>query len=148
HSALCILLNCLARPAVVTTLVAAPEKKRKVRECFVHETTEDEKFTGRAQMLARLDDWAADPSVRLVAISALGGLGKTALLGKWLRTGTHRRDGIFFWSFYRERQSAKMIEALKEFSVGSGSLAIGLDGLEIIQESPGTTGYGKLLDPT
>ena len=78
----------------------------KVRQGFVHETTEDEKFTGRLDMLERFDAWAADPSVRLIAISALGGLGKTALLGKWLRSGAHRRQGVFFWSFYRDRDTA------------------------------------------
>jgi hypothetical protein len=33
---------------------------------FVHESTDDEKFTGRVDVLKRLDDWAADAGVRLV----------------------------------------------------------------------------------
>ena len=146
HSALVVLLDSLARPAKTQVPVAAPPAA-PVRQCFVHETTEDAKFTGRLDTLERLDAWAADPAVRLVAISALGGLGKTALLGKWLRGGVHRRRGVFFWSFYRDRDAARMLEALDEFAQGSGILAIALDGLEVIQESPGTTGYGKLLDP-
>jgi len=40
-----------------------------------------------------------------------------------------------------------MLKALAEFAAPGESLAIALDGLEVIQESPGTTGYGKLLDP-
>jgi len=149
HSALVVLLDSLARPAPVPEPIptAPPAPAAKVRQRFVHETTEDEKFTGRLDMLERLDAWAADPSVRLVAISALGGLGKTALLGKWLRSGAHRRQGVFFWSFYRDRDTEAMLEALKEFAQPGGALAIALDGLEVIQESPGTTGYGKLLDP-
>ncbi len=148
HGALVVLLESLAQPtAARAPAPAPPAPTAKVRQRFVHETTEDEKFTGRRDMLERLDTWAADPSVRLIAISALGGSGKTALLGKWLRNGAHRRQGVFFWSFYRERDTALMLKALDEFAQGAGSLAIALDGLEVIQESPGTTGYGKLLDP-
>jgi hypothetical protein len=86
--------------------------------------------------------------VRLIAISALGGLGKTALLGAWLRKGAHRREGVFLWSFYGDQSTARMLKALEEFKQPGGSLAIALDGLEAIQDSPGTSGYGKLLDPT
>ena len=148
HSALVALLESLASPATAPIPVAVPPAPvAKVHQLFVHETTEDEKFTGRLDMLQRLDAWAADSSVRLIAISALGGLGKTALLGKWLRSGAHRRDGVFFWSFYRERDTARLVEALNRFAQPGESLVIALDGLEVIQESPGTTGYGKLLDP-
>jgi tetratricopeptide (TPR) repeat protein len=154
HSALLVLLEELARPAVATVPVMAPppgpfrrRPPQSSRQCFVHETTEDAKFTGRLDMLERLDAWAADSSVRLIAISALGGLGKTALLGKWLRGAAHGREGVFFWSFYRHRDTAAMVKALNEFAQPGESLAIALDGLEVIQESPGTTGYGKLLDP-
>lgn len=161
HSALITLLEALA-PQVVQavgqafppgTLMApvrqaeAPAPPAAVRQRFLHETTEDEKFTGRLDMLERLDAWAADPAVRLVAISALGGLGKTALLGRWLRRGAHRRQGVFFWSFYRDNDIAEILKALKKFAQPGESLVIALDGLEVIQESPGATGYGKLLDP-
>jgi hypothetical protein len=146
HSALVTLLDSVARPSAAPVRVA-PAPAATARQGFVHETTEDAKFTGRRDMLERLDSWAADRSVRLIAVSALGGLGKTALLGKWLRSGAHRREGVFFWSFYRERDTAGMLKALDEFAPPGGTLAIALDGLEVIQESPGTTGYGKLLDP-
>src|ERR1017187_4127231 len=152
HGALVVLLESLARPAtapvpVPVPVTPPPAPTAKVRQRFVHETTEDEKFTGRLDMLARCNAWAADPGVRLIGISALGGLGKTALLGKWLRSGAHRRQGVFFWSFYRDRDTDAMLKALAKFAPGPGSLAIALDGLEVIQESPGTAGYGKLLDP-
>jgi len=148
HSALLVLLESLARPAVAPAPIAVPvAPAAAIPLRFVHETTEDEKFTGRRDVLERLDAWAADPGVRLIAISALGGLGKTALLGKWLRSGAHRRKGVLFWSFYRDRDTARMREALAEFAPGLAGLAIALDGLEVIQESPGTAGYGKLLDP-
>jgi tetratricopeptide (TPR) repeat protein len=149
HSALLALLEDLAHSAAapVPMAAAAPAPTVAVRQRFVHETTEDEKFTGRLDVLERLDAWAADPTVRIIGISALGGLGKTALLGKWLRGGAHRRQGVFFWSFYRDRDTAAMLKALAEFAAGPANLAIALDGLEVIQESPGTAAYGKLLDP-
>ena len=34
-----------------------------------------EHFTGRAEELARLDRWAADPQVALVGVTAWGGCG-------------------------------------------------------------------------
>jgi tetratricopeptide (TPR) repeat protein len=148
HSALVTLLESLARSSAAPVPgITSRAPATTVRQRFIHETTEDEKFTGRRDMLERLDAWSADPTVRLVAISAIGGLGKTALLGKWLRSGAHRRCGVFFWSFYRDRDTPAMVKAMSEFARSGESLAIALDGLEVIQESPGTTGYGRLLDP-
>jgi hypothetical protein len=147
HSALQILLESLAsfrepKPAPATV----PNKKTPPIR-FVHETTDDAKFTGRTEALARLDRWAADSKVRLIAISAIGGLGKTALASHWLRAGRHRRDAALFWSFYRERDPKKFFEALEEFRREfPGTAAVVLDGLEVIQEVPGSAAYGKLLE--
>ncbi len=44
-----------------------------------------EHFTGRAEELARLDRWAADPQVALVGVTAWGGAGKTALVTHWVQ---------------------------------------------------------------
>ena len=74
HGALVVLLESLAGPAGAPLPVAPPPPPAaKVRQGFVHETTEDEKFTGRRDMLERLDAWAADPGVRLIAISLWAG---------------------------------------------------------------------------
>jgi tetratricopeptide (TPR) repeat protein len=167
HSALQLVLESLATleipaPAPPPLLAARP-----VPAQFVHETTEDEKFTGRADALARLDRWAADPSVRLIAITAIGGLGKTALIGRWLRQA-RQCEGLFFWSFYRDREAQRFFEALLAFAreqlgfkprddraaprvqacelLASRRLMVALDGLEVIQEVPGTVAYGKLLN--
>jgi tetratricopeptide (TPR) repeat protein len=149
HSALQVLLESVAsfpEPAAAPTPVPATPK-RAVTVRFVHETTDDEKFTGRIETLARLDRWAADPKVRLIAITAIGGLGKTALAGRWLRQGRHRRGAVFFWSFYRERDTDEFFEALEQFRRETpGNAAIVLDGLEVMQEVPGSVAYGKLLD--
>jgi len=160
HSALQVLLESLTTiPAPAPAPVPARVPARAVPALFVHETTEDEKFTGRADSLARLDRWAADPAVKLVAITAIGGLGKTALVGRWLRRGEHRRDAVFFWSFYRNRDTREFFEALLKFGrehlgtkatplelLASRRLVVVLDGLEVIQEVPGTVAYAKLLD--
>ena len=138
----------------------------------MHETTEDEAFTGRVDALARFDSWAADPGVGLIAVTAIGGLGKTALVARWLRSNgqvtTPAPDGQFFWSFYRDRSAQHFLEALVDFGqkdlgwtpaeadAASVDLALDLlrahrvqvtlDGLEVIQEAPGTVAYGTLLD--
>ena len=185
HSALQVLLDSLSaapgagdRTAVPTpapSVARAPDgatgQAPPVR--FVHESTDDEQFTGRDRVLQRLDDWAAEPGVRLVGITGIGGLGKTALLGHWLRRDAaappRGAEGIFFWSYYRDGDTGAMLRALLDFGAEdlkwkpSGSLAkaspveqatallgqrrlvVALDGLEVVQESPGTVAYGKLL---
>src|SRR5437867_5755555 len=77
-------------------------------------------------------------------------------------------DGLLFWSFYREREPERFFEALVAFGreklglkprdaeadageqalnlLASRRLIIALDGLEVIQETPGTVAYGKLLE--
>jgi hypothetical protein len=49
-----------------------------------------EHFTGRAEELARLDRWAADPQVAPVGVTAWGGAGKTAKPGD--RQSVNRQD--------------------------------------------------------
>jgi tetratricopeptide (TPR) repeat protein len=129
-------------------------------------------FTGRAEELARLDRWAADPGVRLVGVSAWGGAGKTALITHWIQEadGAARRPairGVFGWSFYSdpsaERWAAGLLEwARRDLGVlvpGTGRPAaqvlgvlaavpvlLVLDGLEVVQEGPAGEGFGRLLD--
>jgi len=113
HSALQTLLDSLAsRPVIVVTSKPKPVGSGPAR--FVHETTEDDKFTGRGDVLARLDRWAADPTVRLIAITAVGGLGKTALVGYWLRHNIVS-EARFFWSFYREREPEEILRSAEDF---------------------------------
>ncbi len=157
HSALQTLLDSLSAPPVTVVATPAPKLPDAAPARFVHESTEDEKFTGRTEILARLDRWAADPAVRLIAITAIGGLGKTALAGRWLRHNIVS-EARFFWSFYRERKPAKLFEALAAFGaeelgcakpalelLASRRIVVVLDGLEVIQEIPGTVAYGELL---
>ena len=135
---------------------------------WVHETTEDPQYRGRRDALDRFHRWCADPSVRLVAVIGFGGLGKTALVGHWLKSeqGWRHRpfDGLLFWSFYNERNVTAFLATL----VGFGSEALGarppertkllesarsllrsrrlllvLDGLEVLQEVADSPQYGR-----
>ena len=133
-----------------------------------------EHFTGRAEELARLDRWAADPQVALVGVSAWGGAGKTALVTRWVQEagGLARRpgvEGVFGWSFYADPSAEHWAEALLAWArrdlgvavAGTGRLAgavlgllrvvpllVVLDGLEVAQEGPAGDGFGRLLDGT
>ena len=133
-----------------------------------------EHFTGRAEELARLDRWAADPQVALVGVTAWGGAGKTALVTHWVEAmgSAARRPGVrgvFGWSFYAdpslEHWAASLLEwARQDLGVqvsSTGRLAgavlrllravpllLVLDGLEVVQEGPAGGGFGRLLDGT
>jgi tetratricopeptide (TPR) repeat protein len=125
---------------------AGPESG--IPERWVPAAERVEVFTGRAEELARLDRWAADPQVALVGVTALGGAGKTALVTRWVQeavgwsrhqgvrgvSGWSRRPGVrgvFGWSFYAdpsaEHWAAGLLDwASEEFGVqvaGSGRRA-------------------------
>lgn len=133
-----------------------------------------EHFTGRAEELARLDRWAADPQVALVGVTAWGGAGKTTLVTHWAleADGITRRprvQGLFGWSFYADSSAERWAGRLLDWArqdlgvavVGTGRLAeavltvlrtvpvlLVLDGLEVVQEGPAGGGFGQLLDGT
>ncbi len=71
-----------------------------------------EYFTGRIEELARLARWATDPTVRLIGVTAWGGVGKTALVTEWIerRSGATARPGmrgVFAWSFYADASAER-----------------------------------------
>ena len=103
------LLDSLAtRPVIVVASTPKPAGVGPAR--FVHETTEDDKFTGRVEVLARLDRWAAYPAVRLITITAVGGLGKTALVAIGCATTLSRKpdsSGAFIASASRRNSSKR-----------------------------------------
>ncbi len=130
-------------------------------------------FTGRAEELARLDRWAADPDVRLAGVTAWGGAGKTALVTRWVQDtgGAARRPGIrgvFGWSFYADPSAEHWAEGLLVWAaralgvrvaaarpavavlglLRAVPLVLVLDGLEVVQEGPAGDGYGQFLDGT
>jgi hypothetical protein len=118
HAALAVLLGQLAdarfppavevpaRPAPMTPGLGAGGQAEVVVR-WVPAPDPVAHFTGRAEELARLDRWAADPGVCLVGVSAWGGAGKTALVTHWAGEGggvtrRARLRGVFGWSFYAD----------------------------------------------
>jgi tetratricopeptide (TPR) repeat protein len=133
-----------------------------------------EHFTGRVEELAWLDQWVADPTIRLVGVTAWGGAGKTALVTHWIQRhgGAGARSGVrgvFGWSFYADASAERWASALLEWAehelrvpvdgrgwLGTAVLALlqrvplllVLDGLEVLQEGPEGGQFGRLLDGT
>ena len=137
---------------------------------WVHGGDTLEHFEGRADELAKLDRWAADPEVRLIGVTAWGGAGKTALVTEWLarRNGIAARPnvrGLFAWSFYEDASEDAWARALLLWAedalgvavegdrlahrvlglVASTPVILVLDGLERVQDGPGGAAYGRLL---
>jgi SIR2-like domain len=179
HAALRPLLSALADPrfpaaAGLPAADAAPTPAgQQLPVSWVTGVEGAEHFTGRAEELARLDRWAADPQVSLVGVTAWGGAGKTALVTRWVQAGGASRRptvaGVFGWSFYAdpsaEHWAAALLEWVRRESgvqiTGTGRraattlallravpLLIVLDGLEVLQEGPAGAGFGRLLDGT
>ncbi len=129
-------------------------------------------FTGRAEELARLDRWAADPEVRLVGVTAWGGAGKTTLVTHWVHEdGVSRRlglRGVFGWSFYTDPSAKHWAAALLKWArkdlnlrvrhtsragavlalLRQAPMLLVLDGLEVLQEGPAGNRFGRLLNGT
>jgi hypothetical protein len=74
------------------------------RPDIVHPYPLQSNFTGRRRELAVLNRWITEASASFLTISALGGMGKSALAWKWvmdlLANGAPGLDGVFWWSFY------------------------------------------------
>jgi SIR2-like domain len=150
-----------------------PAISRRTEVHWAHGSTPAQTFVGRSEELWRLDRWAADPSVRLVGVTAWGGAGKTALVTEWLtrESGLPQRRGFrgaFAWSFYEDPSAESWAQAViswaeQTFGVSTtpGTLAnrlvatvqetaviLLLDGLEVVQEGAVTRDFGRLLDQT
>jgi hypothetical protein len=143
---------------------------------WVHETTNDDKFRGRQEELERLDRWVRDETTRVVAVCAVGGTGKTALVGHWLKETDQWRSrgtpfaGVFGWSFYQNRSTDEFLLSLLQWATESlppagpppseraellpavsrllrdQALALVFDGLEVLQEGLEAERYGAFLD--
>jgi tetratricopeptide (TPR) repeat protein len=189
HSALQTLLNAVANacncalpvatlasttsPVSVVASTPTPPPATAFSSKWFHEPTNDDKFVGREDEITRLDRWVRDDAVRAIGISAVGGTGKTALVGHWLKTTSGWRSrsfaGLFAWSFYQDRDPAHFLRELLVWAhetLGTRKpgekaslldeviavsrkhpLVIVLDGLEVLQEGPENTRHGAFLDP-
>lgn len=107
---------------------SSPPSNQQIPQTWVHTTTDDQHFAGRKSDLRRLDRWASDSSVKIIAVTGFGGMGKTSLVGHWLR-GTegwrHREEllGLLVWSFYADRSTDRLLTNLIDLanSIGIGT---------------------------
>lgn len=129
----------------------------------------------RAGAVNQLNAWFNEPNIRAISLIGIGGAGKTALVGHWLKVDN--RDlirevaGLFYWSFYVEKDVDQFLLALINFieeldqnlefkldrtdPLGALELhfprlppvALLIDGLEVLQQavSEGRT-YGAFID--
>jgi hypothetical protein len=135
-----------------------------------HCTSEPLRFFGRDAELATLTKALNDTAISVVGLIGLGGQGKTAIVHHWLQpfaAATDRLDGLFFWSFYRGKDTdlcLREILAYAERSDQTPEVAasycvdhllprlrrerwiIVLDGAEVVQHEAGAW-MGRFLHP-
>ncbi len=137
---------------------------------WVHAEVPLDYFSGRGEELTHLDRWVKNADVRLIGVTAWGGAGKTVLVTEFMRrydfNAGRRFAGLFGWSFYEDPivenwgrtflswvattfdlrpQSSEMPTQVLEI-LRTLPLVLVLDGLEILQEGPNRSDFGRLLD--
>lgn len=147
----------------------------RIEQRWCHETTNDQTYVRRANEIRQLNAWFNDPTIRAISLIGIGGAGKTALVGHWLKVDNKELirniRGLFYWSFYVEKDIDQFLLALINFLEDLGtdfgskvdradplrmleemfprlpSLLLLLDGLEVLQQaiSEGRT-YGSFID--
>jgi transcriptional regulator with XRE-family HTH domain/tetratricopeptide (TPR) repeat protein len=138
-----------------------------------HQLQPARSFVGRESVLEALRTWshAPSPEVRLTALVAAGGTGKSAICERLVRglDPSVRAGGVFVWSYYSSERTELMLERLHRYLSGDGAaLSPGqrltevleqldgasphllvLDGLEVVQsEGDAQRAFGELTDPT
>lgn len=142
---------------------------------YVHALPPARFFTGREAELGRLERWMDGTSKhpRVIALTGLGGSGKTSLVERFLQhcadSGSPQPFGLFVWSFYEDTRTEGFLEqAIHYFAPNlstppahgerldalitelrrSQPHVLVLDGLEIIQsEGHESRAHGELNDP-
>lgn len=143
-----------------------PARPRAIHHC----TSEPLHFFGRHAELALLDQALDGGEPSVVALVGPGGQGKTAIVQHWLQGETSRADrsdGVFFWSFYRGKDSDVCLRELFAYAEGLASApefsasycvdrllprlrqerwALVLDGTEVVQHEAGSW-RGRFVHP-
>ena len=149
----------------------------RIPKQWCHETTNDATYVRRARIVRQLDAWFCDDHVRTISLTGMGGVGKTSLIGHWLKLDHQRLvrevHGVFYWSFYVGKNVDTFLRELIRFidtfnldvtirvdrdDVLSEierafsklpPLVLVLDGLEVLQHalSEGAE-YGAFIDAT
>src|ERR1700690_3635608 len=96
------------------------------RPSIHHCTSHPLHFFGRGAELGVLDEALDGGAASLVAMVGPGGQGKTAIVQQWLgrlaermaAPGDWQLDGVFFWSFYRGKDSDLCLRQLFAYAEG------------------------------
>ncbi len=152
-------------------LPSSPEIKAAIKDKYIHKPTDDENFKGRSQDFITLNRWANDPDTRTIAITGIGGQGKTALTGRWLkqeRIENLKNVPVLYWSFYEDLDVQKFLEEVVNFCspivriigkpktepvsfilsvVQQARLLLVLDGIEVLQEDVSSPNHGRISHP-
>ena len=155
----------------IKPLPVSPQIKAALHDRYIHKPTDDENYQGRVLDFATLNRWANDPGTRMIAITGIGGQGKTSMTGRW--TTKERIENlvqmpVFYWSFYEDMDVGKFLEQVVEFCLPIVSvdekqdiepisfildivkqyrLLLVLDGLEVLQEDAASPNHGKISHP-
>ncbi len=135
-----------------------------------HCTSHPLHFFGRMAELALLDQGLVGGTDSLVALVGPGGQGKTAIVQHWLGRSTEQvtgLDGVFFWSFYRGKDSDLCLRQLYAYAermpeppevsasycvdrlvpiLQKERWAVVLDGTEVVQHETGAW-FGRFVHP-
>jgi hypothetical protein len=130
------------------------------RPFFAHALLPAEVFRGRGKLVATINRWlgeARDEPTNVMALVAIGGAGKTALVHEVLRRRAARlpEGGVFVWSFYENPRIDEFFASCFDYFVGEARIGPGrtlppalqralsesrpallvLDGLECVQQT-------------
>lgn len=136
-----------------------------------NQTSSEENFVGREDVLDTITQWYKNPDVRIGSLIGLGGIGKSVLVRKWyddLGANNIQPDGILWWGFYHNASLEQFLNALlryvsggqvepetiqgtwektnriKEY-LGLGAYLIVLDGFEQMQNAETGSGFGRMI---
>jgi len=148
-----------------------PNRAPSIHHCTSHPLH----FFGRCAELNVLDEALAGGQTSLVAMVGPGGQGKTAIVQEWLGRLANRSatpndsnlNGLFFWSFYRGKDSDLCLRQLLAYAEGLSQApdvsasycvdrlvpllrterwAVIFDGTEVVQHEAGSW-FGRFLHP-
>ncbi|WP_101759907.1 NB-ARC domain-containing protein [Oceanicoccus sp. KOV_DT_Chl] len=150
-----------------------PSQDPSVLQMWCHETTDDDDYIPRTNQLDALNKWVADKNTKVIAVTGIGGQGKTSLIGHWIKNGyplnSRNFDVVFYWSFYNDDSVSVFFNAFISFveqAVNSDNVRydrdqplkslrkiiketnvlLVMDGLEMLQNSPNHPSYGQFVE--
>lgn len=162
---------CSRSAEEIKPYLVSPKIKAVIHDKYIHKPTNDDNFKGRKRDFAILNRWANDPDTKMIAITGIGGQGKTALVGQWLkqeRTQNLAKIPLFYWSFYEDMDVRKFLQQVVEFcspialthikpkiepisfilsTVQRARLLLVLDGLEVMQDDTINHNHGNITYP-